>query len=94
VTSLMQTHLWRVRAAGGQLSEMSRQVEATREVWELYLDGVRNRTVRLNLQATGKGLSQSPHTASAIGPITLAVYPTHHDRLTLSALLYQSRRWR
>jgi magnesium transporter len=52
VTSLLQTHLWRVRAAGGQLSEMSRQVEATREVWELYLDGVRNRTVRLNLQAT------------------------------------------
>ena len=94
VTSLLQTHLWRVRAAGGQLSEMSRQVEATREVWELYLDGVRNRTVRLNLQATGKGLSQSPHTASAIGPITLAVYSTHHDRLTLSALLYQSRRWR
>ena len=52
MTSLLQTHLWRVRAAGGQLSEMSRQVEATREVWELYLDGVRNRTVRLNLQAT------------------------------------------
>ena len=52
VTSLLQTHLWRVRAAGGQLSEMSRQVEATREVWELYLDGMRNRTVRLNLQAT------------------------------------------
>ena len=52
VLGLLQTHLWRVRAAGGQLSEMSRQVEATREVWELYLDGVRNRTVRLNLQAT------------------------------------------
>ena len=52
MTSLLQTHLWRVRAAGGQLSEMSRQVEATREVWELYLDGMRNRTVRLNLQAT------------------------------------------
>ena len=52
VTSLLQTHLWRVRAAGGQLSELSRQVEATREAWELYLDGVRNRTVRLNLQAT------------------------------------------
>ena len=57
VTSLLQTHLWRVRAAGGQLSEMSRQVEATREVWELYLDGVRNRTVRLNLQATVATLS-------------------------------------
>ena len=42
VLGLLQTHLWRVRAAGGQLSEMSRQVEATREVWELYLDGVRN----------------------------------------------------
>ena len=52
VLGLLQTHLWRIRAAGGQLSEMSRQVEATREVWELYLDGVRNRTVRLNLQAT------------------------------------------
>ena len=49
---LLQTHLWRIRAAGGQLEEMSRQVEDTRQVWELFLDGVRNRTVRLNLQAT------------------------------------------
>ena len=46
VVGLLQTHLWRIRAAGGQLSELSQQVEATREVWELFLDGVRNRTVR------------------------------------------------
>ena len=52
IVRLLQTHLWRIRAAGGQLSELSQQVEATREVWELFLDGVRNRTVRLNLQAT------------------------------------------
>lgn len=52
VVGLLQIHLWRIRAAGGQLSEMSQQVEATREVWELFLDGTRNRTVRLNLQAT------------------------------------------
>ena len=37
---LLQTHLWRIRAAGGQLEEMSRQVEDTRQVWELFLDGV------------------------------------------------------
>ena len=52
LVGVLQTHLWRIRAAGGQLSELSQQVEATREVWELFLDGVRNRTVRLNLQAT------------------------------------------
>jgi hypothetical protein len=40
VVGLLQTHLWRIRAAGGQLSELSQQVEATREVWELFLDGV------------------------------------------------------
>ena len=49
---LLQTHLWRIRAAGGELAEIAQSVESTREVWELYLDGVRNRTVRLNLQAT------------------------------------------
>ena len=50
--ALLQTHLWRVRAAGGHLAETWQRLEATREVWELHLDGQRNQVVRLNLHAT------------------------------------------
>jgi hypothetical protein len=50
--ALLQTHLWRVRAAGGHLAETWQRLEATREVWELHLDGVRNKVVLTNLHAT------------------------------------------
>jgi hypothetical protein len=49
VTAVVDTYLRQVRAVDGELRELRQHIAATREVWELQLDGTRNRLHRLEL---------------------------------------------
>jgi hypothetical protein len=49
--ALVDTYLRQIRAVGGELRELRQHIGATREVWELQLDGTRNRLHRLELHA-------------------------------------------
>lgn len=46
---VLTTYLRQISAVGGELRELRQHIAATREVWELQLDGARNRLHRLEL---------------------------------------------
>jgi hypothetical protein len=57
VTDVLASHARRLAAVGGLVRELSADLDSARELWELQLDGDRNRTVQMNFRATVFALS-------------------------------------
>jgi len=52
VTDVLASHARRVAAIGGLVRELTADLDSARELWELQLDGDRNRTVQMNFRAS------------------------------------------
>ena len=52
VTDVLASHARRLAAVGGLVRELSADLDSARELWELQLDGDRNRTVQMNFRAS------------------------------------------
>tara|TARA_Y100001954_G_scaffold229766_1_gene276271 strand:+ start:16817 stop:18451 length:1635 start_codon:yes stop_codon:yes gene_type:complete len=52
VTDMLASHARRVAAIGGLVRELTADLDSARELWELQLDGDRNRTVQMNFRAS------------------------------------------
>ena len=57
VTDVLASHARRLAAVGGLVRELSADLDSARELWELQLDGDRNRTVQMNFRASVFALS-------------------------------------
>lgn len=52
LADLLASHSRRMAAVGGLVQELTADLDGARELWELQLDGDRNRTVHMNFRAT------------------------------------------
>jgi len=57
VLDLLASHQRRMAAVGGLVQELTANLDAARELWELQLDGDRNRTEQMNFRATVVAMS-------------------------------------
>lgn len=64
---LLASHSRRMAAVGGLVEELTANLDAARELWELQLDGDRNRTEQMNFRATVVAMAA----ASAAVPASL-----------------------
>lgn len=57
LADLLASHSRRMAAVGGLVQELTADLDGARELWELQLDGDRNRTVQMNFRATVVAMS-------------------------------------